>query len=37
MVLNKPSTKLKDPGSFSILFLIGIVSTDRALCDLFQV
>ena len=34
VVLNKLSTKLKDPGSFSIPCLIGNVSIDKTLCDL---
>ena len=33
VVLTKVLTKLKDPGSFSILSVIGTVSIDRALCD----
>jgi len=34
VVLNQPSSKLKDPGSFSIPCMIGSVSIDRALCNL---
>ena len=34
MILNKLSTKFKDPGGFSIPCLIGNASVDRALYDL---